>query len=131
MNRHEEDLQGKVERNEPVNTNDLDANSYRIVFRALKKEPEMTLSSPFEERIIRLMIEKRLREERRDRFWFGFGIALILIAFIVAIVLTGFAFDFGFLKDMADYKGLAVFAVIFIALLNWVDKKFITREVKF
>jgi hypothetical protein len=129
MNEYEDELQGKVERNElNATSNDVDVNSYQIVFRALKKEPASRLSSQFEDRIIQLVIEKRLKEARRDNFWFCFGLFLIFIAFIVAIALTGFSLNFGFLSAMADYKGLAVFGVIFIAFLNWLDKKLVHRK---
>jgi hypothetical protein len=105
MDQHEEGLQEKMERGEVVNRNE-DTRAYDIVFHALKKTPEKTLSPSFEERIIQLVIEKRLKEARRDNFWFGFGLFLIFIAFVVAISMTGFALNFGFLNAMADWKGL-------------------------
>jgi hypothetical protein len=124
MNPWEEDLQNEIERNDRPDSDDLDAQSYRVVFRALKKDdPAKQLSRSFEDRIIALVLEKRRREERRERFWFGFGVFLIFIAFVVAIVMTSFSLNFGFLNAMADYKGLALFAIAFIALLNWIDRK--------
>jgi hypothetical protein len=122
MDQHEEDLQGKIARGETVQA-DIDVKAYRVVFHALKKEPVAMLSSSFEDRIIQLVVEKRMREERRDKFWFGFGLFMIFIAFVVAIALTGFAWNLGFLRNMSDYSGVAIFGVAFIAFLNWLDKK--------
>lgn len=36
-----------------------------------------------------------------------------------------FRLDFGFLNGMADYKGLALFGLVFIVFLNWLDKKLV------
>jgi hypothetical protein len=122
MDLHEEELQRKIEHGETVEA-DNDVKAYRVVFHVLKKEPVAMLSSSFEDRIIQLVIEKRIREEQRDKFWFGFGLFLIFISFVVAIALTGFAWNLGFLRNMSDYSGLAIFGVAFIAFLNWLDKK--------
>ena len=128
MNKSDEDLQKDIERNEIPASDDIDVQSYRVVFCALKKDdPSLRFSSSFEDRIIELVLEKRRKEARRDAFWFGFGVFLIFIAFIVAIALTGFSLNFGFLSAMADYKGLVLFAVAFIALLNWLDRRLVRR----
>lgn len=128
MSTNEEELQKKIEMNPSVDSDDIDAKSYQLVFRALKKEPSAELSRNFEERIIQLVLEKRRREARRDSFGFGFGIFMMLITLIVAIAFTGFSLELGFLKAMSDYKGLVVFGIAFVIFLNWLDKKLIRRH---
>jgi len=120
---YEEELQKRIESNPLMDSNDLDVKSYQSVFRALKQSPAVKLSNNFEDRVIKIIGEKRRKDSSRDIFWLGFGIFLTLIAFVVAIAMTGFNLNFGFLKAMADYKGLLIFGVVFIGVLNWLDKK--------
>jgi len=54
-------------------------------------------------------------------FWLVGGIFLIFIAFIVAIVFTGFKFTPGFLSGIADYKWLFVFVLpLLLSSTGWI-----------
>jgi hypothetical protein len=128
MNRYEEELQKKIEAGQSPEGDDLDIKSYQQVFSALKTKPETKLSRNFSEQVISRVLVKQKRDASRDMFWLGGGIFFLVIAFIVAIVLTGFKFEFGFLKDISGYTGIFVFGIAFIAMLSWLDKRLISQR---
>ena len=76
-----------------------------------------------------LLIEEKekVKEISRDSFWLGLGLFSIVIALIVALVLTDFKLSFGAFQFFAGYPGLVFFGIAFIALLNWVDKKIVRK----
>lgn len=125
MNKHEEDLQKSIESGQTPSEDNMDVRAYQELFRALKKDPGYELSPRFAEGIVARVAADHARRNATDYFWFGAGIFFLLMASIGTIMFTGFHFDFGFLRVMSDYKGLAVFAVVFIILLNWIDKRFV------
>jgi hypothetical protein len=98
------------------------------VFSALKKKPETKLSGDFSDRIVFSVQEKQKRDASRDMFWLGGGIFFLVIAFIVAIIMTSFKLEFGFLKDISGYAGIFVFGVAFIAMLGWLDKRLVFQR---
>ena len=125
MNRYEEELQKNIEAGKTPDGDELDVKAYREVFQALKKEPGFELSSGFADRVMAKAVESRKKDSSRDMLWLVVGIFLIFISLVVAIMLTGFKLSAGFLSGMSDYKGLFVFGVAFIGLLNWLDKRLI------
>lgn len=126
MNRYEEELQQNLEAGKKPKGNELDIKAYQTVFNALKHEPELALSSSFAEKVVLLALEKQNSKSTiREYFWIGFGIFLMLIAFIVAIVLTKFKLNMGFLNGLSSFKGLILFGLAFIGGLHWLDKKLI------
>lgn len=127
MNAYEENLQNNIEHG-VSGGDDLDSKAYGEVFRALKEDPGYVLPSRFAEGVVARIVAKQKREQSRDYFWFFSGLFVLLVAAVATIVVTGFKLDFGFLKSMADYKGLAVFAVIFIVFLNWLDKRLVREK---
>lgn len=128
MNPYEEDLQNNIERGVFGAGDDLDSKAYRGIFHALKKDPGDVLPSRFAEGVVARIVARQKREQARDYFWFFSGLFVLLISAAATIVLTGFKLDFGFLKPMADHKGLAVFAVIFIVFLNWLDRRLVRAK---
>lgn len=125
MKRLEEELQNQIE-NGLVNESD-DARAYQRVFDALKKEPAFHVSLPFADRILTL-IEKK--EEKRDYWWMAAGIFLIIVTLIVTLVLTKIHWSVGVFTFVSGYPGLVVFGVVFILLLQWVDKKVIKKQIR-
>lgn len=126
MNRYEEELQRNLETGKNPEGDELDVKAYQTVFNALKREPEFTLSSSFADKVVGLAMRKQnSRSTFREYFWFGLGIFVMLIAFVVAIMLTEFKFDMGFLNGLSSFKGLIIFGIFFIGLLHWLDKKLI------
>ncbi|MEX2230820.1 MAG: hypothetical protein WD824_01570 [Cyclobacteriaceae bacterium] len=128
MNSYEEELQKNPEKGESSDADGLDIKAYQEVFRALKKDPGYEISSSFAQTVVARMISKQQSKSSKDYFWFGAGIFFLAIAFLATILFIDFRFDFGFLTGMADYAGLAVFGIAFIAILNWLDKRLIREK---
>lgn len=131
MSPYEEELQKSIENGQAPREDGLDVKAYQEVFRALKKDPDYALSSDFAQRVVARVVSRE-RASAKDYLWFGAGIFFLLAALIATVLFIGFrfdfGFDFGFLNVMADYKGLVVFGIVFIALLNWVDKRLVKEK---
>ena len=98
-----------------------DADAYKVVFSALKKEPHIKLSADFANKISLLASpEKSFNWEKFLLISGGIG---FLAAFIYAMVSVNVTFSFGAFSFLSSYQGLLVFGVIFILVLNWLDKK--------
>lgn len=119
MEYRDEELQHSMEKN-LVNCSDKDSRAYRVVFDALQLEPEFRLSSKFSDSVIQRL---EASEGRSQYFWLALGFIGFVIAAVVAVVLTDFSPDFGFLKHISKFTGLFIFGAAFIVLLQWIDKK--------
>lgn len=128
MNEMEEQLQDDIERGRAAEGRDADA--YRRVFHALGQEPEYELSADFAHKVMARAAEGHANRFSNDYLWFAAGILFLAVSFALTLRFIGFHLDFGFLTVMADYKGLAIFGVILILFLNWLDKKLV-REKRF
>jgi hypothetical protein len=122
MSYQDEEIQKKIETNEPLDNSDINVRSYHFVFRAVSKETE-TLPQNFSDKIIAKLVAKQRRESSREWWLFGLGIFLLINAFIVAVVFSGFKLEFGFLKSISAYAGLFIFGAAFIIGLNIVEKR--------
>ncbi len=126
MNHYEEELQRNLEAGKNPQGDELDVKAYQSVFNALKHEPEFTLSSSFADKVVGMAVKKQQSKSTfREYFWFGFGFFLMLVAFVVAIVLTEFKLNMGFLNGLSSYKGVIIFGIFFIGVLHWLDKRLI------
>ncbi len=135
MSAKDEELQKAAEQGRAFDADNMDEKAYREVFRILKKDPEYELSAHFAERVVASIATKQTSRSYRDYIWFGAGIMVLLAAFVGTMMYTGLDFnlrgigvDLGFLSGMSDYKGLAIFGVVFIALLNWLDKRLVRHD---
>lgn len=125
MNRYEDEFQSNLEGKNP-DGDAMDLKAYQTVFSGLKKEPDFSLSPAFADKVVGLVIKKqKTKSNLKELLWFGLGISLLFMAFITAIALTGFEFNFGFLNALSAYRGLIAFAIFFIGLLHWLDKRLI------
>lgn len=131
MNQQDEDLQKNMEAGTSPVGDDLDIQAYRELFVRLKQEPDFQLPVNFSDSIVARVIEKKKRHASRDFYWFGAGMFLLLVAFVVAIAMTGFKPDLGFLKNMSSYLGLFIFGTAFILALHFLDKKIIPHRNSF
>jgi hypothetical protein len=122
MSNQDEELQKKIETNEQLDISDIDVRSYQFVFRAINSATE-TLPENFSDRIIAKIIAKQKKETSREWWLFGLGIFLLVVAFIVAIVFSGFKLEMGFLKSMSAYTGLFLFGAAFLIVLNILEKR--------
>lgn len=99
-----------------------DASAYRHVFRALKHEPELKLPDHFAEQVMQKLAQRNT-SLFKEYFWLGTGIFLMIIALVVAAVMTGFKLDFGFLKGMSSYKGLFAFGIAAVMVWQFFEKR--------
>jgi hypothetical protein len=128
MNSYEEELQRNIEAGKPVKGEDADVKAYQEVFRALKTAPATSLPHYFADKVVARVLEKQKRESKKDIFWFCAGMVFLVVALMGTIFYTGFKIDMGFLKEMSGYSGLLIFAVSFITLLNWLDKRLVLQK---
>jgi hypothetical protein len=128
MNSNEEDLQKSIESGNSTNADELDVKAYEEVFARLRKKPVEYLSAGFADRVIVRIQEKQRISTSRDFVWLAIGVFLLIISVIVATVLSGFHPSLGLLKGMSGYAGVFAFGVIFILLLNRIDKKFLSKS---
>ncbi len=124
----DEQIQEAIERGD--NLSSKDAKAYRMVFHALSREPGFALPATFADRVMSRLTEKR---SSRDIFWLFMGLGSLFLTLIVAILLSGFKPDFSFLSVgaftfLSSYKGLVVFGILFILLLQWIDRKFVRKS---
>src|SRR5882757_4901504 len=99
MSIKDEDLQNEIERGDvPVG---IEANAYKRVFDALRKDPDFILPVNFADHVIARVEAKK--ESSFDFVWMGAGVVGFVIAAIISVVLTNFKFNFGVFKFMAGY----------------------------
>ena len=127
MNSNDEDLQKNIESGIRSNADELDVRSYQEVFARLRKRPEVNLSADFADRVITRIEAKAKRGASRDFFWLAFGISLLIVALVVATLLSGFKPTLGFLQGMSAYAGVFAFGIAFILFLNRLEKKIFER----
>lgn len=120
----DEELQHKIEAGDQLDTS-ADAQAYRKVFSSLQRDIEFTLPASFENLMVQRIAAQHAKESYRDGWWLIGGIFLFIIGFIVALVLIDFKPDMGVYTFITGYPGLIVFGVIFILVLNYIDKKFV------
>lgn len=121
----DEQFQESIERGD--NLPSREGKVYRTVFNALRREPEFALPPSFADRVLSRLTEK---QSSRDIVWLYMGLGSMVIALIVAVALSGFKPDFAFLGTfsfLSSYKGLLVFGIAFIAMLQWIDRKFVRK----
>lgn len=92
--------------------------------RALSREPDFTLPDGFADRLIS-MVEANRKEQRLEIFMIGLGSLLFLIALIWAITLTNFKLSLPGFSIVVNHAGLIFFGILFIIVLNIVDKRLI------
>jgi hypothetical protein len=123
----DEELQHQIDQG-LINESSEDARAYQRIFDVLKKEPEFHVSLPFADRIVDL-IEKK--EVKQDYFWMAAGIFLIVVTLIVSLALAEIHWTAGVFTFISGYSGLIIFGIIFILLLQWLDKKIIKKKFEF
>lgn len=119
----DEELQEHIEGGDLSDTRD--ANVYRLVFSALRKEPAFRLPATFADRVLQRVT--KADQPNREIAWLLLGLFSFVVALGIAVYLTGFTPGFGAFAFVSSYPGLFVFALLFIGLLQWVDKRMIQR----
>jgi hypothetical protein len=127
--KEDEELQRNLESGNKMASDNLDVKAYQYVFKALKKTPETGVSSSFADKVIqKALAQKQQKESSRDMWWFGIGLFLLSVAFIVALAFIGFRVNLGFLRVLADYKGLILVGAVLIWVFNVLDKKLVSTR---
>jgi hypothetical protein len=124
---HDEEMQNRIASGKIGET--ADELAYQAVFKALAKEQPSRIAPGLADRVI-LRLEKR-KEERKSSFDLIMAIVgglLFIAGFIVTLVVTGFRPDFGFLEAIADFKGLFLFGIAFIIVINIIDKQLMRKK---
>jgi hypothetical protein len=125
--KHEEELQRQIEKG-LVNESNEDVRAYQYVFDALKKEPDFHVSLPFADRVVAVLEKK---DEKRDYYWMAAGISLIVVTLMISLALADIRWTTGVFTFISGYSGLIIFGIIFILLLQWLDKKIIKKKIEF
>src|SRR5688500_15140580 len=128
MNVNDEELQNELVNGRTPEADSMDIRAYKKVFRALEKSPGFALQPGFAEKTVARLVAQQQAKPSRDYFWFGAGIFFLIASAIATVLFTGFTLNFGFLNVMADYKGLAIFGILFVVFLNWLDKRLVVRK---
>ena len=90
---------------------------------ALGAEAAFQLPSNFAQRVVMMVEAKQIAAApARDGWWLAAGIAAMIGAFVYVIVTLDFKPGFGSFEFLSRHAGLVVFGVVFIALLNIVDR---------
>jgi flagellar biogenesis protein FliO len=123
MNTQDEIIQKQTEEgNAPSNA---DGEAYRLIFDSLRKDHSYKLPADFAKKVSSIAITKKAFDW--DKFFFiigGLGFVIMLIYSVVSIQAT---FSIGVFRFFSSYAGLSIFAIVFVVLLNWLDKKFINK----
>ena len=125
MSLSDEELQSNIEKGNRVDDT-VDSRAYQKVFDALKKEPYQ-LPSHFADGVIKRM--EAQDDLSKDYLWFGLGLFVFIAAAVVAALLANFKLNLGALKFFGGYPGLFLFGSIFIALVHYIDKQFLSKKV--
>ena len=128
----EEELQQRAEKGNlyGAEKDNLDAKAYSEVFKALQNIPDYVVPVKFADSVMaKIKIKHSAKPSvfSSDYFWFGAGLTLLMALAGAAVVLTNFKIDMGFLNAMSAYKGLFLFGVAFIVILNVLDKRLVRK----
>jgi hypothetical protein len=121
----DEELQNKIEQG--LAESNADAQAYKQVFKILKRDPEFNLPIQFADRLVSVLEKK---EEKRDYYWLAVGILFSIISLIVAVVLVAERWSINAFSFLSSNVGLVVFGILFVALLQWIDKKVVRKQLE-
>lgn len=99
-----------------------EADAYRLVFHALKKEPATALPDNFAKRVSSLALAPK-KSFDWDKFFFVAGLLAFICALGYAVFATSFTFSVGTFQFLANHSYFVIFAIAVLALVQWVDKK--------
>jgi hypothetical protein len=128
MSEADKTIQEKIEAGLPVTSNDADEKIFRKIFNALEKEPDFVLPASFAAKVIGKIQQQQAQSARHEYIWMCAGIFLLIVTLIVSISMTEFKLEAGFLEGISRYKGVALFGISFILVLQWIDKRFIRSK---
>lgn len=123
----EEELQQRIEQGKEEAG--LDAKAYYTVFSTLRKRQPSSLPATFADNVVRVLEQRKASASRASEYWliFGGGFSLV-VAFVVAVAMSGFEPNAGFLTGIADYSGLFVFGIGFVLFLSYMERHLLRKN---
>jgi hypothetical protein len=100
----------------------------RKIEGVLAREPDFQLPLSFANRLVSMIEEKQKSASSREVYWIAFAGFLFVVAVGLSVYLTGFKPSFSAFPFLNNYAGLIVFGVLFIGLLNWVEKRYLRKS---
>lgn len=128
----DEELQKQIQDNDlhQVNKDDPAVIAYLSLFRTLTRATEYTMPRHLPEVVIKKLMKRQTRIFRlQEFFWFSAGALPLLIAAVFTATRLEFKIDLGFLNAFT-YKGVLVFGILVIAILNYIDRRLIQKNKK-
>lgn len=125
--KHEKDFENQLSE-EGVARETSQERAYRIVFSSLERDPLPGLSPLFADQVMSRLVAKQNQVAARDSFYLVAGIVSILGAAITGAWLSGFTLDVGIFKFFSGYTGLVLFGSGFVAVIHWLDQKFVRSK---
>ena len=99
-----------------------EAKAYRLIIRALEKEPSYALPDDFADKTVSLIAMKGKTSGSRDALWFILSIAGLAIGLALTLFLTKFKFDFNFLNVFSGYWGILFFGAALAVVIQVLDR---------
>jgi hypothetical protein len=100
-----------------------------VVSRALEKGTTFGLPQDFADRVVRKIQQESLQKEtQRDRWWLIAGIISMIGAVVFAFTNVDFKPSVGVFTFFKGYSGLVIFGVVFIIILQVIDKRIISHR---
>jgi hypothetical protein len=127
MNISDEELQHAIENNNSLE-NSVDAQAYQKVFDALTKEP-YRLPIDFADDVVR-KIETGKSSLSIDYFWLMVGLVSFIVATVITLGITEFKFSGSIVRFISGYSGLFFFGIVFILLIQYLDKRLLGHKVE-
>jgi len=93
--------------------------------QVLAEAPDFHLPVLFADKLVQTIEARRQAISKTEFFFFVIGVLLFILAAAVSIALTDFKPTFDAFPFLNDHMGLILFGIVFIGLLNWVERKFL------
>jgi hypothetical protein len=101
----------------------------KLISKALETEKQFELPHSFADRIVNMVeVKSVVKESRSDRWWLVLGIISMIGAFAFAFTKVKLDIGVGAYTFFRNYWGLAVFGLIFITALHFVDKLILRKQ---
>jgi len=106
-----------------------DSFAFQKVYDALNKEPEHHLPAGFADRIVKLLEQKQATKSGRVELVLAVvGGIFTILTLVIAVIMTNFKANLGFLNGVSSYKGVILFGFAFVILLQWLDKIVVRKK---
>jgi hypothetical protein len=103
-----------------------DAKAYQTVLSALKREPDQMLPTYFADNVIGIIeAGNRVRFTRMEMVCFGVVVFLLTVILFYAVLVTGFAMNWGFLRGIGRFAPVFAFGLAVLIFFHVLDKRLV------